>query len=413
VACLGAWRPGHPVVSAPHHGSPLRAPPAAARAPEPSGPPRARSAASAAPPTAAMKRNKLGSSDLTVSEVCLGTMTFGQQNTEAEGHAQMSRAVEAGVNFFDTAEIYPIVPSRDTQGSTSRIVGTWLRARGRRDDVIVASKVAGKSVGLQWVPANRTEPRGEERTPRPDGPSIVAACEAELRRLRTDYIDLFQIHWPDRYVPNFGKSQYRRGEERDATPFEEQVAAMGRLIDEGKIRHWALSNESTYGVAMHCTAADRLGVPRPVSIQNSFSLLHRSFEGELAEACSPAHFDLGLLPWSAMAGGALSGKYLDGAADPSWRQEIWPDRYQRFRNPRARQATARYAALARDLGVTPAQLAYAFCRTREFIPSTIIGATSMAQLEENLGAFAVELSDEALERIEEIHLDARNPSQLD
>jgi len=339
-------------------------------------------------------------------------MTFGQQNTEAEAHEQLSFAWDCGVNFLDTSEIYPVMPMRATGGRTSTIIGKWLRGRAR-DTVVVATKVSGRSQGLEWIPANRTEPRGSESNPRVDAASIRAACEAELRRLNTDYLDLFQIHWPDRYVPGFGASRYQRKQERDYVPFEEQVEAMGRLIEEGKIRHWGLSNETTFGVTMHCLTADRLGVPRPVSVQNSFSLLHRSFETELAEACSPRHFNLGLLPWSAMAGGALSGKYLGGKADPNWRLEIWKSRYQRFRNDRALQATEEYARIAKEAGITPAQLAYAFCRSRDFIPSTIIGATTMEQLRENLGAFAVTLSEDTMAAIDDVHLRMRDPSQMD
>ena len=237
-------------------------------------------------------------------------MTFGEQNSEAEGHRQLDAAFERGVNFLDTAEIYPVKPAPETQGRTSEIVGSWLKSR-QRCDVVLATKVAGRSTGLAWVPANRTVPRGAEATPVLDAASVRAGLEGELRRLGTDYVDLFQLHWPDRPVPAFGRNRYRRA---DAAPapgapafasFEELVGEIGKLIAEGKVREWGLSNESTYGVCQHVATCDRLGVQRPVTIQNSFSLLHRSFEGELAEAC---HVEgLGLLPWSALAGGAISG----------------------------------------------------------------------------------------------------------
>eukprot|EP00854_Cymbomonas_tetramitiformis_P009320 gene9320-11045_t len=227
---------------------------------------RALSTAHADVPSLDLKYAKLGSSDLSVSE------TFGEQNTEKEAHAQLSFARDAGVNFLDTAELYPVAPRPETQGLTSTYIGTWLKHQ-QRDKVVVGSKVAGRSVGLDWIPANRSVPRGK------------AAVEAELRRLQTDYIDLLQIHWPDRYVPLFGRSQYLvENEGADSVPVQEQVAAIRELIEEGKVRHWGLSNETTFGVVKFCAAADALGAPRPITIQNSFSMVHRSFESDLAEA---------------------------------------------------------------------------------------------------------------------------------
>ncbi|KAI8476265.1 MAG: NADP-dependent oxidoreductase domain-containing protein [Monoraphidium minutum] len=301
----------------------------------------------------------LGGSDLTVSNVTLGTMTFGEQTPEAEAHRMLSFAAEAGVNFIDTAELYPVAPRRETAGATSRIVGSWLKGRGRpRDELVVASKVAGRSGGLEWVPANRTEPRGEERCPVLDGPSIVAACEGELRRLGTDYIDVLYLHWPDRWI-----------------------------------RYWALSNETSFGVCMYCMVADAMGVDRPIAIQNSFSLVHRTFEGELAETCSPRHFNLPLLPWSALAGGAL--------------------RYARFTAPRVRKAAARYAEIAADCGLAPAQLAYAWAASRPFVGSTLVGASCLEQLAGNLRFTGVELGPDVLAAVDEVHLRRRNPSLVD
>ena len=263
-------------------------------------------------------------------------MTFGEQNSEAEGHRQLDAAFERGVNFLDTAEIYPVKPAPETQGRTSEIVGSWLKSR-QRCDVVLATKVAGRSTGLAWVPANRTVPRGAEATPVLDAASVRAGLEGELRRLRTDYVDLFQLHWPDRPVPAFGRNRYRRADAAPASgappfaSFEELVGEIGKLIAEGKVREvstcgrragrsggltkkkWGLSNESTFGVCQHVATCDRLGVRRPVTIQNSFSLLHRSFERELAEACH--FFGLGLLPWSALAGGAISGVSTCGRAE--------------------------------------------------------------------------------------------------
>jgi len=364
------------------------------------------------------KTKQLADSELYVADCCLGSMTWGIQNTEIEAHEQLHYSYEHGINMIDTAEIYPVKPSPETQGSTSTYIGSWLRARRiPRDSVVIASKVAGRSQGLEWVPANRTDPPGEERRPRVDPESIREACEGELRRLKTDYLDLFQIHWPDRYVPTFGESQYRGDREmEEAQPFYLQVEAMGQLVKEGKIRYWGLSNETSFGVMSHCQEAAQQGVPRPITIQNNFSLLNRSFESELAETCAPSNNNLGLLPWSAMAGGALSGKYLRGEKDPAfqrYRFNLFPGRYDRFNTERAQKAAAEYVAIAKECSLTPAQLAYAFCRSREFVPTTIIGATSMEQLEENLGGFGEPLAPEVLEAIDEVHVKMRNPALED
>jgi len=350
-------------------------------------------------------------------------MTWGCQNTEAEAHAQLSFARDCGVNFLDTAELYPIMPDSKTQGRTSEYIGNWLKAQPR-DKVIVASKVAGRADGrMTWIPANRTSPPAPlSDGPRVDASNIKAAVEGELRRLNTDYIDLMQIHWPDRYVPKFGESQYCVESERteaSTTSFQEQVEAMGALIQQGKVRHWGLSNETSFGVMRFCSAADAQGVPRPITVQNHFSLLNRTFESELAETCAPAHCDLGLLPWSALSGGALSGKYLPGddtnRSDQKYRFNMFPGRYQRFESARVNDAVREYSRIAESAGLTPAQLAYAYCRSRWFVPSTIVGATSLSQLRENMGAFtpAARLHPEVLAAIDAVHSYNRNPALSD
>jgi len=354
----------------------------------------------------------LGRSDLMVSECCMGTMTFGEQNTEKEAHKMLSMCSEAGINFLDTSEMYPVAPSRETQGKTSEIIGTWMKARDR-SSMVVASKVVGRSVMQPWVRAGRTSPRSEEGIPCLDKASIKAACEGELRRLQTDYIDLFYLHWPDRYVPAFGRHRYRLENEREAIPFEEQVEAIGELIREGKVRHWALSNETPYGVMSHVATADALAVARPVAMQQSFSLIHREAEGSLAELCSPSTLGMALLPWSALAGGVLSGKYLGGKRPKSSRMVKFEGRYARFMSERSLEAAELYAATAQRAGLTPSQLAYGFCASRWFIPSTIIGATSCEQLQENLASFSAPLSDEVLEEIDTIYLRHRDPSLED
>eukprot|EP00191_Tetraselmis_sp_GSL018_P012819 CAMPEP_0177584096 /NCGR_PEP_ID=MMETSP0419_2-20121207/3702_1 /TAXON_ID=582737 /ORGANISM="Tetraselmis sp., Strain GSL018" /LENGTH=321 /DNA_ID=CAMNT_0019073589 /DNA_START=207 /DNA_END=1171 /DNA_ORIENTATION=+ len=321
-------------------------------------------------------------------------MTFGEQNSLKEAHQILELAWDKGINFLDTAEMYPIAPRRETQGLTSTIVGEWLKQRDR-SSVVVATKVLGHSDRQQWVPASRYVPRGPEKVARVDRESIRAACEAELRRLQTDYIDLLYVHWPDRYVPAFGTHRYRLNRERSAVPFEEQVEAIGALIAEGKVRHWALSNETPYGVMSHVAAADAAGVPRPVALQQSYSLLHREAEGALAELASS--------PGSTSAAPARMGPGM----------ALFPNRYTRFMSDRSLAAASRYAEIAAESGMTPAQLAYAFCGAQWFIPSTIIGATTVEQLQENIAAFSFKLDGGVLQAIDRVYLEHRDPALED
>eukprot|EP00803_Ostreobium_quekettii_P006168 evm.model.scf_786.7 EVM.evm.TU.scf_786.7 scf_786:50237-51847(+) len=374
--------------------------------------PPSRHRVAATPPDVTLDRVPLGHSDLTVPEACLGTMMFGSQLSESQAHNVMDFAADCGITFFDTAEMYPVPPDAATHGNSSRIVGAWLR-RARREDFVVATKVVGHSEEHGWVLANRTEPPGGGGGPaRVDGRSIKAAVEGELRRLRTDYIDVMQIHWPDRYVPLFGRKQYFAEHERDSVSFEEQAAAMGELIREGKIRHWGLSNETTFGVMEHCRAADAVGVERPISIQNSYSLLDRNFETELAEACSPRNMNIGLLPWCAAAAGALSGKYCRGKP-PGSRLSIFKGIYTRFVSERSLRAIEEYVKIAEKAGISGMQLAYLFCKSRSFIPSTIIAASNNEQLEENVRAFGMRMADDVLAAINEVHLRHTNPQNSD
>ncbi|CAI5974079.1 unnamed protein product [Closterium sp. NIES-65] len=358
-----------------------------------------------------MKRVTLGSSDLSVSQACFGLMTFGQQNTEKEGHALLDYAVSRGVNFVDVAEVYPVPMRSETAGRTEEILGTWLKNKDR-SSIIVATKVAGYNPA-SYTPGNRDQPRSNELADcRLDRESIRKACAASLRRLQTDYIDLYQIHWPDRYVPKFGVTQYKPEKEYPSIPIEETVAAMGELIKEGKIRHYGLSNETTFGVCEYVHAARRLGVPPPVSIQNSFSLVHRSFETELAEACAPSHYNIGLLPWSPMGGGALSGKYNGGKKPPGARFTLFQGYQERFTTGAMAEASQVYSDFAESVGIPPAQLALAWCKSRWYVTSTIFGATTMEQLKENLDAFEMDLSPEVLEGIDKIHLQKKDPAML-
>ncbi|GLC33117.1 hypothetical protein PLESTB_000368700 [Pleodorina starrii] len=362
-----------------------------------------------------MRRHKLGSSDLEVPIVCLGTMTWGEQNTEEEAFEQLDYALSVGVNFIDTAELYPVPPRPETVGRTETYIGNWLKARGCRDKVIIATKVAAPLPGVDrsWVVANRSEPPGPATQPELDEASIRAALEGSLRRLQTDYVDLYQIHWPARYVPLWGKRQYRVEQERPHVSFEDQVRVMGALIQEGKIRHWGLSNETTYGVCQMCEAAKRLGVPPPVSIQNDFAPVYRHFEEELAEACAPSAYNLGLLAYGVLAGGTLSGKYLEGEGPDNGRHKAFPNFQPRYHQAATRAAASEYAALAKRVGLSPATLTQAWAASRWYMGSVIIGATTMEQLKENIEACQVVLDESTLAEMDSIHLRHRNTNDLD
>jgi aryl-alcohol dehydrogenase-like predicted oxidoreductase len=344
-----------------------------------------------------MKTRKLGGSTLEVPAICLGTMTFGQQNSETEAHAQLDCALAAGVNFIDTAEMYPVPPRAATCGRTEEIVGNWL-ARQARDRIIVATKAAGPGRTLNWIRAGRLDF---------DLPALRAGVEGSLRRLRTDYIDLYQLHWPARNQPMFGQWQFEPARECSATPIGETIAALATLIGEGKIRHYGLSNEHPWGVMEFVRLAREQNLPPPVSLQNAYNLLNRVYESGLAEVCYREN--IALLPYSPLAFGTLSGKYL---ADPHARGRIseFPGFGQRYAKENVVRAVAAYADLARANGLTPSQLALAFVYSRWFVGSTIIGATSLAQLEENLAALAVELPPKLLGEIDAIHLRYTNPA---
>jgi aryl-alcohol dehydrogenase-like predicted oxidoreductase len=346
-----------------------------------------------------MQRRRLGRSDLMVSKLCLGTMTWGQQNSEAEGFAQMDAAIEAGINFFDTAEMYAVPPTPGSYGTTETIIGNWFRARpGMRDKVVLASKVAGR--GRDWLEHVRGGPRLSRA-------QVLEALEGSLRRLQTDYLDLYQVHWPERSANYFGKLGYKHVEESDNAPIEETLGALGELVKAGKVRHVGLSNETAWGAMRYLHLAESAGLPRPVSIQNPYNLLNRSFEVGLAEV---AHREqLGLLAYSPLGFGVLTGKYLNGAEPPGARITLWK-RFGRYTNAQAQQATAAYVALAREHGWLPAQLALAFVDEQPFVTSTILGATSLAQLREDIGAAERQLTPELRAAIEAIHLAQPNPA---
>lgn len=344
-----------------------------------------------------MRYRKLGLDGPEVSEVCLGTMTFGEQNTEAEGHAQLDHAVQHGVNFIDTAELYSVPSRPETHGRSEEIVGTWL-ARQPRDRVIVATKIAGPRRKLEWI---RGGPLALDRE------NVRSAVEASLRRLRTDYIDLYQIHWPERNSPMFGQYQFDPQQERAAVSIAEQLDALTELVREGKVRWVGLSNEHPWGVAEFLKQAELHGLTRVVSVQNAYNLLNRTYDTALAEVCHREQ--VSLLAYSPLGFGFLSGKYLDNPG-ATGRVTQFSGFAQRYSKPNVEPAVRAYAALAREHGLTPSQLALAWCYRRWCVASTIIGATTMVQLEENLGAWDVRLSEEVLAAVDAIHLRYTNPA---
>ncbi|NLH81479.1 MAG: aldo/keto reductase [Phyllobacteriaceae bacterium] len=349
-----------------------------------------------------MRRHRLGRTDLTVSAVCLGTMTFGEQNTEAEGHAQLDRALAAGIDFIDTAELYAIPPRPETQGRTEEIIGTWMKARGNRDRVILASKVCGRS-DATWF-------RDDGSRCRLTAAQVDEAVFKSLKRLQTDHIDLYQVHWPDRIVPAFGSiaAIWSNPPIRDdEIAIEVTLEALTRHVEAGRIRHIGLSNESPWGTMRWLRAAEIAGVEGPVTIQNAYNLINRTYETGLAEVT--AREGIGLLAYSPLGQGYLTGKYLNGARPAGARTTLF-DRGQRYEKVNAEAAIAAYVELAREIGVSPATLALAFVTARPFVTATIIGATTMAQLDEDLAAFDFTLTPEIAAKIDAIHLRFPNPA---
>jgi aryl-alcohol dehydrogenase-like predicted oxidoreductase len=344
-----------------------------------------------------MDYRRLGRTDLNVSALCLGTMTWGEQNSEPEAFAQIERAKAAGINFMDTAEMYPVPPKADTYATTERIIGNWFKSRGDRAEWILASKIAGPGNGIDYI---------RDGNLKHNRANVVAAVDASLKRLQTDYIDLYQLHWPERSTNYFGQLGYTHKEE-DVTPIEDILEALDEQVKAGKIRHIGLSNETPWGTMKFLELAESRGWSRAVSIQNPYNLLNRTFEVGLAEVA--IREQCGLLAYSPLAFGMLSGKYADGARPPKGRLSLYA-RFTRYFNPQSEAACARYVALAREHGLDPAQMALAFVTSRPFVTSNIIGATTLEQLESNLASFDVKLSDEVLAGIAAIHKDQPNPA---
>lgn len=348
-----------------------------------------------------MKQVKLGSSGISVSRICLGTMTWGEQNSEPDAFAQMDYALERGVNFWDTAEMYPVPPRAETQGETERYIGNWFARNGRRTEVVLASKVTGRS--------NRSWVRGGRET-RLDREQIRQAIEGSLRRLKTDYIDLYQVHWPDRRLGLWGEgngSYVHKGADEEIA-ISETLEALAELVREGKVRAIGVSNETPWGLSRYLQLADTVGLPRVVSIQNSYSLINRIYEGGLSEFAFREQ--VGLLAYSPLGMGALSGKYQGGARPASSRMARFPGFMQRYQSPLVEKAIDAYSRLAADAGLTPTQLALGFVNTRPFVVSNIIGATSIEQLQENIDSIEVEIDAALEEKINQIHAACKSPA---
>ena len=348
-----------------------------------------------------MQYRQLGHTGQQVSLITLGTMTWGEQNTEAEAHAQLDLATERGINLIDVAEMYPVPPRAETQGLSERYLGTWLKKSGKRDQLLIATKCTGPA----RKPHNPRHIRGGVNDF--DRKGLTDALHGSLERLQLDHVDLYQLHWPDRSVNSFGQLGYEHIADEQTVPIEETLTVLSEFVKAGKIRYIGLSNETSWGVAQFLRAAERHDLERVVSIQNPYNLLNRTFEINLAEF---AHREqVGLLAYSPLAFGVLSGKYLGGARPAGGRLTLF-ERFARYANAQAQQAAEQYVMLARQHGLDPAQMALAYVNTRGFVTSNIIGATNLDQLRSNIDSLDVKLSDEVIAHIEAIHKGQPNPA---
>lgn len=349
-----------------------------------------------------MDRVQLGNSHLNVSKICLGSMTWGEQNSEADAHSQLDYAYQRGINFIDTAEMYPVMTRAETQGTTERYIGTWLKKTGLRDQVVIATKAAGPNASISWLRGGRARNL--------DAANLKAAVDSSLQRLQIEHIDLYQLHWPSRNAPIFGNNVFNPRHERASVPIEDTLAALGDLIKEGKIGAIGLSNESNWGVSEFIKQSEIRGLPRIASIQNLYNLTARHYETSLLdETCYREQ--VSLLAYSPLAFGQLTGKYLDNPKAHG-RLTIFPPNWSpRYQRPATVEAARRYAALAREHGLTPTQLALAWCYSRWFVASTIIGATNLQQLKQNIDAHDVVLPHDLIKQIDQIHAAITNPGQ--
>ena len=343
-----------------------------------------------------MKYTTLPKTDIKVSKICLGTMTWGNQNTEEEGHSQMDMAFEKGINFFDTAELYPVPATAETQGRTSKIIGTWFKKTGNREKVILASKIAGPG---DYTAHIRTTGFVE---------GIKEAVDKELKRLQTDYIDLYQLHWPERSTNTFGVRDYKH-DSNDSWKdnFKDVLGVLDDVIKQGKIRHIGLSNEKAWGMMRYLEESKENNLPRMITIQNAYSLLNRVFEGDAAEIS--IREEMGLLAYSPMGNGVLSGKYIKGIAADNARLKLFP-RFARFSSEQSTEATKKYLKIAEDNNMTLAQMSLAFVTQQPFVTSNIIGATNLGQLDENINSINITLSEEIMKQINAVHSVIPNPA---
>jgi len=344
-----------------------------------------------------MDHNLLPGTEIKVSKICLGTMTFGRQNNEKEGHDQMDYSYDRGINFFDTAELYPVPPSPETQGETEKIIGSWLKKTGKRDKIIIASKVAGPSSFSQHIRKNMSYSKA----------TINEAINNSLKRLRTDYIDLYQIHWPERVTNFFGKRGYEfHKEDQWNYNFDLILDVLNENIKEGKIRNIGISNETPWGLMKYVNESNE-NRPKIISIQNPYSLLNRTFEIGNSEICHKEN--IGLLAYSPLGFGTLTGKYLGGNMPKNARLTLFPH-YDRFSNKESKKAIQKYYDLAKENGMSLTTMALSFVNDRSFVTSNIIGATSIDQLKENIDSYKIFLSDELLDKINIIHNNQPNPA---
>ncbi len=344
-----------------------------------------------------MQYNRLGRTNIDVSLICLGTMTFGEQNTEAEAHEQLDFAMDQGINFIDTAELYPVPSIGETQGKTEEYIGSWINSRKNREELVLATKVAAPA---EWAQHIRNGPRLNRE-------HIQAAVDASLQRLQTDYIDLYQVHWPERDTNFFGKLGFQSAEKKEnETEILETLQALDELVKSGKVRHIGISNETPWGAAKYLALAESHSLPRIVSVQNPYNLLNRTYEVGLSEFSQ--YEDIGLLAYSPLGFGVLTGKYMNDAKPENARLTLW-DYFSRYNNIAGTEATVAYIELAKAHNLSPTQMALAFVNSRPFLTSNIIGATSMQQLKENMESINVVLNEEILNEIEEIHTRYPNP----
>ena len=343
-----------------------------------------------------MKYTTFPHTDIKVSKLCLGTMTWGNQNTQDEGFEQMDYALDQGINFFDTAELYPVPAQKETYAETERIIGNWFQKTGNRDKVVLASKIAGPGDYTAHIRTNGFSPE-----------ALKDAVNQSLKRLKTDYIDLYQLHWPERTTNTFGTRDYKHTDDGWKDNFNEILHTLDSIIKSGKIRHIGISNEKAWGTMRYLEESKANNLPRMITVQNAYSLINRVFEGDMAEIA--LRENIGLLAYSPMAFGVLSGKYINGTDSDSSRLNLFP-RFSRYSSKQSTEATKAYLKIAKEHELKPSQMALAFVTERPFVTSNIIGATTMNQLKENIDSIHINLKKDVLDEIEEVHSRIPNPA---